>query len=280
MDAGIIPSVMGGLGNQMFITAAAFVVSKIQNCPLYILYNPKEQNTHNHLNYNYNKSIFKFFGEHFDIPITNVPAILGFGYKIYRHNDCFTPWNPHAISPGTLMMSYYQYYPPLQPFEHELRELFIRGLEEFRNKVLTKCGSLENCAFLHVRRGDTHKALSVYYLVGIDYFIEATKLLLEKKPNLRKIYIVSDEYEWVKEQDLFKQDIFEIYETSDELETMALMSLCTEGAICGGQTFGWWGAFLGSHSKRNPVFYPKNWIKLKVWDLLPKEWIVISNNVS
>lgn len=277
MQPGIIPSVMGGLGNQIFITAAAYVVSKLQDCPLYILYNPKHHNKHNYHNYNYNESVFKYFGEHLEIDITNLQLILSLGYKIYQHDDAFTAWNPFAILPGTIMISYYQYYPPLMQFEHELRQLFLQGIDEFRAKVVEECKELDNCAFLHVRRGDTHTSLNIYYLIPLEYFKECVKQLLDKKPNLRKIYIVSDEYEWVRQQEFFRQDIFEVYETSDELKTMALMSLCTEGAICGGQTFSWWGAFLGAYSKRNPVFFPKDWIKFKVWDLIPPEWTIVNS---
>jgi hypothetical protein len=90
-----------------------------------------------------------------------------------------------------------------------------------------------------------------------------------------KIIIVSDEMSWVKEQEYFKSDLFELYENEDELETLALMTLCTGGAICGGSTFSWWGAFLGAHEKRNPIFVPKDWIKFKIECLFPEEWIII-----
>ena len=81
--------------------------------------------------------------------------------------------------------------------------------------------------------------------------------------------------EWVKEQEYFNSEIFEQYESSDELESLALMSLCLGGAICGNSTFSWWGAFLGAYSLRNPVFVPKNWIKMDITCLFPDEWNVI-----
>ena len=59
--------------------------------------------------------------------------------------------------------------------------------------------------------------------------------------------------------------------------TLALMSLCKAGAICANSTFSWWGAFLGAHGVRAPVFVPERWIggdKLPV-ALFPDEWHVV-----
>ena len=55
------------------------------------------------------------------------------------------------------------------------------------------------------------------------------------------------------------------------------MSLCKGGAICSNSTFCWWGAFLGTYEKRNPVFVPKKWISVKddMSNLFPSEWIII-----
>ncbi len=38
MRKGIIPIMSGGLGNQMFIMASAYIVSIVSNYPLYILH--------------------------------------------------------------------------------------------------------------------------------------------------------------------------------------------------------------------------------------------------
>lgn len=57
---------------------------------------------------------------------------------------------------------------------------------------------------------------------------------------------------------LFKDKMFFHIENLDEIETMALMSLCKGAA----------------YEKRNPVFVPKKWISFKkdTSDLFPKEW--------
>ena len=258
--------VMGGIGNRMFIVAASYVAHKHSLAPLYILQEP-DNNKHNKRKYDYNKSVFKYFGKHINLTQGNVYSL---GYRVFDSRG-FDAWFPESIQPGTLMTSYFQYSPPLIPYENDLRKLFVQGLEDFRNKFTR---DYSNCAFLHVRRGDAHQNLHIYYLLPVDYYKECVSKLMDRN-KVDKIIILSDEMSWVKEQEYFKSDLFELYENEDELETLALMTLCTGGAICGGSTFSWWGAFLGAHGKRNPVFVPKNWINMKVECLFPEEWNII-----
>ena len=99
--------------------------------------------------------------------------------------------------------------------------------------------------------------------------------MANKSTTLSKIIVVSDDIEWVKSQDFFKLSIFEIYESNNELETLALMAKCKAGAICANSTFSWWGAFLGAYEKRNPVVVPKYWIREKIECLYPTDWFVL-----
>lgn len=269
LEKGIVPICIGGVGNRMFIVAASYAAHKHTSLPLYIV-KQSNNNKHNKLDYDYNKSVFKYFGQHLELTDLDMYQLLG--YKLFEPEG-FKPWFPENIQPGTMMSSYFQYYPPLKPYEFDIRELFIKGLAEFRNKFTR---DYSNCAFLHVRRGDYREHPELYYLLTVEYYQECVFKLLNKN-KVEKIIILSDEMEWVKEQNYFNSEIFEHYENSDELDTLALMSLCLGGAICGCSTFSWWGAFLGAYSIRNPVFVPKNWIKMDVPSLFPEEWISITN---
>ena len=52
-ENGIIPLIQGGLGNQIFIIAAAYTVHRYLRCQLYILNNPPTK--HNFLKNYYNR---------------------------------------------------------------------------------------------------------------------------------------------------------------------------------------------------------------------------------
>jgi hypothetical protein len=274
MEKGIIPIMSGGLGNQMFIIAASFIVSKILNCPVYIFQNSLANNIHNLKKHDYNKTIFKYFGKIINIEYTKITSLTDFKYYTYHShgmNEGFDPWNPYNVKTGTIMASYYQYYPVFVNFEKEIRETFLKGLSEHRSKIEKLFDIKETDIFLHVRRGDYVQQSNIHFLQPNSYFYECVEQI---NKGACQIFVVSDDIRWVKERRIFRDKIFVHIENLDELETMALMSLCKGGAICSNSTFSWWGAFLGAYEKRNQVFVPKHWISIKedMTDLFPKEW--------
>jgi len=278
---GIIPFLKGGLGNQMFIIASAYSVHRYLNCELYILNNPPSK--HNHLKNNYNNSIFKFIGNHNRRNQSDenyITYLLDQGYKFSttsynsRINNTYTPWNYKEISKKTIMANYYQYYPCIKPYKQDIQNLFLKGLNQYINQVKSKFENLNNCAFLHVRRGD-YLLISSYNVLPISYYEQSYKLLLEKK-SIDKIFIISDDFNWVKQQEFFINiQNKEYYDCNNELEVLSLMTLCEAGSICANSTFSWWGAFLGAYRFNNPVFVPKNWCAEKNINLFPETWNII-----
>jgi len=267
LENGILPLVMGGMGNQMFIISAAYVAHKTAKCPLYLLQPVSSKNSHNKKNRNYNKTLFKHFGIHIPYTANAIHFIESLNYR-RLHPGGFDVWYPQQIQPGTIMSSYFQYYPALKPQENDLRQMYLKGLIDFSSKN----SDYSDCALLHVRRGD-YLEISNYRLLTVEYYKEAVKFL----SKVQRIIIISNDIPWVKEQDYFNNPIFEFFISDDELETMALMSKCTAGAICANSTYSWWGAFLGAYGARNPVIVPKSWFfKDDVSaDLFPEEWITV-----
>jgi hypothetical protein len=248
----------------MFIIVAAYITSLVNNIPMNIYKffdNP-------HSKIDYFKTIFgKFSGikeEQFN-DVCN--------YKIIKSmNTGFDIWNPHTNALRCILVGYFQYYPNMIPYEKEIRNLFISGLSEYRNNLLTKY-NFDNTGFIHIRRGDYINKQDIHYLQPIQYYEKA----LEKIDSNINFFIVSDDIQWVKSEQFFNNERFTFFE-GDELETLALMSLCTSCAICANSTFSWWGAFLGTYEKRNPVFVPKKWISLAKPEnlrLIPEEWNII-----
>jgi len=255
LEKGIIPLVKGGLGNQMFIVAAGYAIHKKAAMPLYILNNPS--NKHNTKAYDYNKTIFKHFGIHLDLPQENVWL---FGYKQFSPGG-FSAWKPENIGSGTYMEDYFQFYPALEPYEFELRELFLSGLT-------MPSKDYSSYAFLHIRRGDYLEYKDIHYIQPLEYYMKASE-------NFSKILVISNDMKWVREQDYFNGSKFELFDCDDELETLAVMASCKAGAIIANSTFSWWGAFLGAYGLRNPVYAPKQWISHPVVSLFPDEWIIV-----
>jgi hypothetical protein len=279
LSKGVITGVMGGLGNQLFTYAAGYVVAKTHNVPLFKFKDDPESNKHNKKKVNYNESILKYIGV--ELPYSNndyriLHALQHFGYKEYNYTvyHSFEVYIPEQLMPNIRLSGYFQYYPPLEPYEHELRNLILKGLDD-HIQTIKPLYNYDTCAFLHIRRGDYLEYADIHFNQPLSYYESAVIQLLTKNPLVSKILLVSDDMEWVKQQDYFKQPLFEYTNFKDELETIAAMSQCAAGAICANSTFSWWGAFLGAHGKRSPVFVPSNWIKQKLVALFPDEWHVI-----
>lgn len=273
---GVIPILVGGLGNQMFCLCAGYILSKINNIPLYIHYKEKHKNHHNIYNNDYRETIFKEFGENIDLTEDQVKQKIPC-YQLQTGSG-FSKWTPPIIQNSTPLFfieNYYQYYPPLAKFEKEIRSLFLKGLEPFSKIARAKIKNPFESAFLHVRRGDYLKNPNLHYIQPLTYYKKATDILLEKNKQISKIFILSDDIQWVKDQELFNDPLYTIIYIENELLALAFMSECKSGAICANSTFSWWGAFLGAYENRSPIFVPQKWIAEPIIDLFPSEWIIL-----
>lgn len=272
---GIIPLPQGGLGNQIFINIAGYVMSLHLKCPLYLFNNTNCNNSHS--TKEYKDSIFKYLGTH-------INSMFNYNLSDYSYHNLnifqgFEPWDLESIKPGLILQSYYQYYPPLEKFEFDIREILLKGLHDYKLQLLKKYNEkdLEESAFLHIRRGDYLAFSDRHFVQPIQYYKHCLNIFGK---SVRKIYLLSDDIEWVKSQELFNdRNFFEPFECEDELTSLTFMSLCKSGAICANSTFSWWGAFLGSYEKRSSIFVPEKWmLTTSEIKLFPKEWNIIKES--
>ena len=283
---GIIPFLLGGLGNQIFIIVASYIVHKLKNCPLYLFENILENN-HNKYNHNYNQTIFKYFGTHLQIEqpntIEKLKKYLPHDYKqFWQSPSGFSSWNPNDVNPGSIMLSHYQYYPCIELYKQEITELLLQGLDEYKCDLSIyipdfRIKDKNELAFLHIRRGDYLKNPHIHYIQPIEYYQNAVDTLLKSNKNVKNIIVLSDDINWVNSQQFFNSSLFKLVDCDDELVTLKIMTQCKGGAICANSTFSWWGAFLGAHNSNNPVIVPSKWIRDNPENLFPKEWIILDS---
>lgn len=262
MEAGFLPNLVGGLGNQLFIVAAAWVAAKVHNCPLYLPKQSPKKNPHSSIDYT--RTLFKEFGILLDMSEEEAYQILKYASW---ENPGFAHWSPSQLKPSLFLCSYFQYYPPLAAFEFELRSKLLKALPTIQ--------PMPEASFLHIRRGDYLKASHIHYIQTMDYYTKALEEL-SKRGCYERLFIFSDDITWAKTKTWPVGEYVTIeYVENDEVNSLALMAACQAGAICGNSTFSWWGAFLGAYSVRNPVCVPAKWINEHVEELFPPEWIVI-----
>lgn len=121
---------------------------------------------------------------------------------------------------------------------------------------------------IHVRRGDYVNHSFYVDLMKVDYYQKAMTVMF---PGERFI-VFSDDIEWCKTQEVFKNCEF-MHGT--ELEDMNNMASC-RGHIIANSSFSWWAAWISPHSRIvvapsrehwysdgiERTFCPDNWVRL------------------
>ena len=172
----------------------------------------------------------------------------------------------------------------------------IREDYQFKDDIYSPCKEYMEqfngeIALLHIRRGDNIGRPDWYPIPVVEHY----EYLLDKYFADKPILICSDDLDWVKEQELFKDDRFHLSETrvyypdqvlngKGDMETslvpyydLCMMTLCN-GGIIANSSLSWWGAWL-QKNRTNPVIAQDPWFGEKLSfnnlkDLIPEEWTV------
>ena len=185
------------------------------------------------------------------------------------------------------------YYQTEKYFKHA--EKNIRKDFTFKDDILEACkeyiDQYDDISFLHVRRGDNVGREDYYPIPTPEWMGE----MVEKHFPNRPILICTDDLDWVKSQDAFKDDKYIISETRLYYDTpvmigggsyakslvpyydLCLMSLCN-GAIIANSSLSWWGAWLQASPDKKIVaqdpWYGPQLSSNDTKDLYPESWIV------
>jgi hypothetical protein len=274
-NRGVITTLLGGLGNQMFEIAAGYALALRHNLVLYVTQRKNRigvNNKHNFNNNNYKNTIFIYF---FNTNIKSIPfnkynLLINNGYLYAKERNI-----PDSINSGIIIEGRFQDYTLFSKYEIEIRNLFLKGLEKHIERMKIKYNT-ENTAFLHIRRGDYLLCKGIFKQPDKMYYIKCIRRLKKRNINLTKIFIFTNDLRYARSIPFFKKPLFKIINEPDELDSLALMSLCNAGAIITNSTFGWWGAFLGAHQLRNPVYAFKQWLMTAPTpNLCPRNWIIL-----
>lgn len=152
--------------------------------------------------------------------------------------------------------------------EYNLKEDRKQKIKPFLGKI-----SSENSVSIHIRRGDLLKIGA--FIVPIDYYKKAIEII-KKKVNNPKFYVFSDGIDWCKNnlKDLGKLNFVEGNKDYEDLE---LMKECKHN-ILANSALSWWAGYLN----KNPgkiVIAPKKFAHFstdkRAEERLPKDWIKI-----
>ena len=283
---------IGGLGNQLFIWATAFVIWKKRNYVINLDASGCQQWGCD----------LESLGIKIDAKPTLVTGVLpGKSSKSYvinflracrsevrklRIGKYFWERGPKfdstvfSIKPGKVLCGYFQSYKYFLGFENEIRNALTRdfkGGEVFTNIVNQLHGS--HWLAIHVRRQDYVLLSETFGLTSESYFIGALNYIDNIFPGLKKVVFSDDITEARKllpECDLYigKEDL------PSAVETLILMS--KSSAIIGSNSsFSWWAAFLSEAPDHCKIF-PEPWFRdelIDTDDLVPPSWHRIQNPI-
>ena len=212
-------------------------------------------------------------------------------YKRYVINEKkFFSFDPKVIEKKKYV--YYNGYWQNEKYFKDIEDI-IRKDFTFKNKLnrdnlnISKMMIKTNSVALHIRNyGKTYNEKASkrdardFGIMKMSYYQNALKYL-ENKINNFRIFIFSNDINWVKNTYDFKYDnIFYVDNEGKDYEQLQLMSLCKHNIIAN-STFSWWGAWLNTNPNKI-VMAPKMWLrdpaanaKIKYEDLYQKEWIII-----
>ena len=288
MSAAVIAIVKGGLGNQLFIYAAARALALRTGRALYL------DTTRGFAADEYGRS---YRLNRFPIQATTMPEAWRIAptlkhsrhklirawnkllprqqrsYVAERHNQPATQLTAlQPVKERVTLVGYWQneayFADQAATIRHEL-EPPAPGDE--RNRLLGARFAASESVFVHFRRAQ------YWNLLGADYYqsaIDAARVKLAR-PNF---VLFGDDLEWPQQQLDFRGATVELitHNNSDELADLWLMSRCRH-AIVANSSFSWWAAWLGKPDPQRLVFAPS---RVGHPMVMPEQWLRLENKFT
>jgi hypothetical protein len=284
---GITGYIAGGLGNQLFILAAAWDQARRLNCPLYV-----------------DRSHFAVAGTHrYGLGEITVPAIELSPREswrsvrinservlplpttlsrvfIERNADAYQP-GIEKVAPGTTLLGYFQsprYFERVRgDLLHAMWDTAETDAETARIREIADRPAIT----LHLRRGD-YLAVPTerQFIASVDYALRAIRLLRREGVDL-PVRVFSDSVELVKSELSGAPGDFEFVDDDRVLGTWATLKAMASGKamIMSNSSFSWWAAeMMQSRSGALvPVVAPRPWTigGTAKADLLHRDWITL-----
>jgi len=238
----VVPKLIGGLGNQLFILAAAMDVAERINRT--IVFNETPSNCHNPDDHSLS-ILFPTIPIQYGISIDGEYSGNMYSYiDITKSIDC---------TKKAILISGYNQHPSYIP------STFCKFIDNIPNVV--PYTNMKNIAFLHVRRTD-YVNNPTYRCDTDTYYTKAVSELLILNPVI-KVLVISDDVQWSNSYiqtllaPLLSNDrIMTLDKVYSPTDTLKIMVNCLGGAICANSTFSWWGAYL---NKNRPIYMPSPW---------------------
>lgn len=282
----VLARLLGGLGNQMFIYAAAYALAQRLGAELNIdsgaLQSDKIRS--------YELHRFGLMDPQWRIPKGGDTVVNMWG-KLQKRLGRPAPWSclkcPPAYTPelkqasgSCYLTGYWQSPKYFDACAKDIRSLFTAPLSETPvTKELQAYVASGPTVAVHLRRGDytNPQNLAKHGILPLEYY-EAARSHIEMKAPGCQYLVFSDDPDAAAQ--LFQHwPHCKIAPRQDHMDDLMLMRACRH-AIIANSSFSWWGAWLG-YTEGQIVVAPRQWFAPEaeapflIDDLFPQHWTVL-----
>lgn len=278
----------GGLGNQLFQTAAAYYFRALTKRETVMVRDANSYSKYNHgsrvENLIANLSVEgkeekanlmlrldrrlvrdnRFYG---DLRRIQVHQELGFNpdFTVKKHTN--------------ELRGYFQSF----IYAESLREIYQYSISSYLKgsplNIDLKSASIEGPVSLHMRRGDYETLKTTFGVLDFEYYENALQELDAHK-EIKEIWVFSDDIAKastiLSRSRYLKFMNFQIASSFGEIDSLVTMALCSRHIIAN-STFSWWGAFLTDGPSK--VIAPDKWFRNgdDPYKLIPNNWTRIES---
>ena len=291
---GVCAYLQGGLGNQLFIYAAAFAQSKRLNCNLYIDISKysKRDPLDRHKETPRKPELIglglpgvvidedsPWTGNSPRRPsILRVPGSNSRKLNVFREKAAGYNSSISEIKKGTTLYGYFQSYKYFKSIENELTEIMLLcELSPADKNAVTELKASQT-THAHVRRGDyIDPVVAAHHgIAGVEYFARSKRLIRELT-QASGMTIFTDSPDLVSKE-FASLDNFSIFNDTELTSFGAIRALSQgSGLIMSNSSFSWWAAWLMTRESEKPIVAPRPWQSngSAAADLLLPEWITL-----
>ena len=288
MSQAVIAIVKGGLGNQLFIFAAARALALRTGRSLYL--DTSRGYTNDDYGRSYRLNRFPIKAESMPETWRIAPTLKHPRHKIIRTFNKLLPRNQRFYfgerrnsSPAQLtalqprrdhitLLGYWQNEAYFADHATTIRtELAPPQPADEKNRALGEKFAAGESVFLHFRR------VQYWNLLGRDYY-QAAIDAVRAKLSRPHFVLFGDDLDWPQQNLDFRGANVELitHNSNNELADLWLMSRCRH-AVVANSSFSWWGAWLGDTTSSRLVFAPAQ----VGWDVvMPDRWQRIANCIQ
>jgi hypothetical protein len=247
-------NIMGGLGNQMFQLAVAYIYAK-ENQSKLIIQRAKREYDGRPL---YWDSFLKRFQEYL---VDKLPDGLDQWHQLESHH--FTPL-PSLNNKGIILNGYLQNINYFNNYQNEVRELFqpsTQRFEEVYGKYKPLIDNRDRIVVVHARRTDylrNQDIINYHGPLSVEYYRNAIKKMSKYVSNAVYLLASDDNSFWVsviKEVPELNRN-FVVVDAENEINTMILLQQFHHFIIAN-STFSWWASYLAKDVKK--IIAPSKW---------------------